>query len=371
VSDRIHLATRKGWFLVERGQSGAWSVARTAFLGHPVTIALHDPRDGTTYAALNLGHFGVKLHRSADDGATWDEIAVPTYPPSVPDGLDATPSAPSLVQIWALEPGAATQRGRLWAGTIPGGLFRSDDGGRSWSLVESLWQAPQRRDWFGGGYDDPGIHSICIDPRDPAHMSVAVSCGGVWTSADAGATWELGTRGMYAEYMPPERREDPTIQDPHRMVQCPAAPDVMWVQHHNGAFRSADGGASWSEIAVQPSKFGFAVAAHPRDPNTAWFVPGVKDECRIPVDGRVVVARTRDGGRSFDVLDRGLPQGHAYDLVYRHGLDVDGAGERLAMGSTTGSLWIGEGGGDRWTCVSTHLPPIYQVRFVVGGSARS
>ena len=138
----------------------------------------------------------------------------------------------------------------------------------------------------------------------------------------------------------------------------------MWVQHHNGVFRSTDGARSWQEVtAIKPSKFGFAVAVHPRNPDTAWFVPGVKDECRVPVDGRLVVARTRDGARSFDVLTEGLPQNHAYDLVYRHALEVDDSGTLLAMGSTTGHLWVSENAGDAWTLVAGHLPPISCVRF--------
>ena len=148
------------------------------------------------------------------------------------------------------------------------------------------------------------------------------------------------------------------------MVQCAAAPEVFWSQHHNGVFRTTNGLESWHEIPnVQPSVFGFAVAVHPRDPKTAWFVPAVKDVKRIPVEGKVVVSRTRDGGNSFDVLTRGLPQEHAYDLVFRHAMDIDGTGERLAFGSTTGSLWVSENGGETWQTISTHLPPIYAVRF--------
>ena len=169
---------------------------------------------------------------------------------------------------------------------------------------------------------------------------------------------------MRAEYMPPERQFDPNIQDPHLLVQCPANPDVLWVQHHNGIFRSGDGAASWAEISsVKPSAFGFPVAVHPRDADVAWFVPAVKDEKRYPMDGRVVVNRTRDGGRTFQTLTAGLPQTHAYDLVFRHAFDVDDTGDVLAFGSTTGSLWISENGGDSWQTVSSNLPPVYTVRF--------
>ena len=365
MSDRFYVATRKGLFTVERADSAEWAITRSAFLGDPVTMVLEDTRDETLHVALNLGHFGVKLHRSKDRGKTWAEGAVPSYPATrEATPLDATPAPPTLHQIWALEAGGADEPGLLWAGTIPGGLFRSADAGETWELNHSLWDRPERESWFGGGYDDPGIHSICVHPKNPKHVVVGVSCGGVWISEDGGENWNCRTRGMFADYMPPERREDPEIQDPHRVVQCPAAPGVLWAQHHNGIFRTTDGGASWSEVtAAQPSTFGFAVAVHPEDPDTAWFVPAVKDECRIPVDGRVVVSRTRDGGKSFEVLRNGLPQEHAFDLVYRHGLDVDGSGERLVVGSTTGSLWISEDAGDSWATVSTQLPPIYQVLF--------
>nr|WP_255321491.1 MULTISPECIES: exo-alpha-sialidase [Pseudomonas aeruginosa group] len=334
------------------------------FLGEPVSMLLADPRDGALYAALNLGHFGVKLWRR-DAGATdWMECAVPVYPPQPPAaaGQAAEPHW-SLQQLWILEPGGADRPGTLWAGTIPGGLFRSDDRGASWRLNRELWERPERAQWFGGGYEHPGIHSICVDPRDSRHLTVAVSCGGVWQSHDDGRSWTCTTRGMRADYMPPEQSEEAAIQDPHRLVQCQARPEFLWVQHHNGIFRSRDGGLHWQGVVAEPSSFGFAVAVHPRQPDTAWFVPATKDECRIPRDARFVVTRTRDGGRSFETLARGLPEGPAYDLVYRHGLDIDPSGERLAMGSTTGGLWLSENGGEGWQPLSANLPPIYCVRF--------
>ena len=368
MSDRLMVATRKGLFFVRRMQGG-WKVERVSFLGDNASVMLADPRDGRMYVALGHGHFGVKMHSSGDGGETWEERPAPALPPRREDEepwIDSMGRViPESVQlVWALEAGGPEEPGVLWCGTIPGALFRSNDHGATWELVRSLWDHPSRRKWFGGGADWPGIHSICVHPTDSRRLMVGVSCGGVWATEDAAGSWQSSAKGMFAVYMPPELREQEDIQDPHRVVQCAADPKHFWAQHHNGVFRSTDGARTWTEVAVSPSSFGFAVAVSPNDPFTAWLVPGASDEHRIAVGGKVVVARTRDGGRTFEQLRAGLPQEHAYDLTFRHALDVDKSGERLAFGSTTGSLWVSENQGDSWQTVSEHLPPVYAVRFV-------
>lgn len=358
--DRLLIATRKG--LVDLKKNGAgWEIARMSFLGSPVSQCLHDPRDGAFYAALDLGHFGTKLHRSDDDGETWEEIGVPSY-----EGLPADEGkdeAPSLKLIWTLETGGPDEPGVLWAGTIPGGLFKSEDRGETWTLNKPLWERPERAFWFGGGYDSPGIHSICVDPRDSRVITLAISCGGLWETKDGGVTWDLGGKGLWAAYVPPGEEQDLRSQDVHRLARCATSPDTLWIQHHNAAFKTDIGYTEVNEIKPQPSVFGFPVAAHPTDPKTAWFAPAVKDEFRYPVDGRMVVARTRDGGETFEQLTEGLPQKDCFDLIYRHCLECDETGDRLAMASTTGNLWISENGGDAWAHVSGHLPPVYAVRW--------
>ncbi len=365
MSDRILVSTRKGLFIVARGASG-WTIDRTAFLGDNVSLAIEDPRDGAIHAALDHGHFGCKMHRSRDGGTTWEECATPVFPDKPEDPEDPEDKNPwKLMSVWAMSAGGADEPGVMWLGTIPGGLFRSNDSGDSWMLVRPLWDHPDRKKWFGGGSEQPGLHSILVHPENSRHVMVGVSCGGTWVTENGGETWDCRADGMWAAYMPPEQKNNPVIQDPHLIVQCPSAPEVYWTQHHNGIFRTRDGGRNWDDItAAEPSVFGFAVAVHPNDPETAWFVPAIKDEKRIPVDGNVVVSRTRDGGKTFEVLREGLPQGHSYDLTFRHGLDIDASGERLAFGSTTGALWVTENGGDSWQTVSRHLPQVYSVRFM-------
>ncbi len=369
MKQRCYVGTRKGLFWLERRENG-WEVEGSALLGVAVPMVLPDARTGAVFAVAEHGHFGIKLHRSEDGGASWPEISTPTYPEKpedVPDILcpmRQTPIPWSLEKIWSLEAGGPDRAGRLWCGTIPGGLFVSSDNGDSWELVRSLWDRPERAKWFGGGYDYPGIHSIWVDPRNSDAVTVSLSIGGVWKSADAGASWVCRSDGMTADYLPPEQAGDPSVQDPHRVVTCRANPDVSWCQHHNGIFKTTNNCDRWERVrGVEPSDFGFAVAVHPENPDQAWFVPAVKDEMRIPVDGALAVTRTDDGGQSFRAFRGGLPQKHAYDLVYRHGLEIDNPGKTLAMGSTTGHLWLSENLGEDWDLATQHLPPIYCVRF--------
>jgi hypothetical protein len=220
MTQRLDVATRKGLFTIERA-GGAWTITGSAFLGDNCSMVLRDPRDPkTVYCALDHGHFGVKMHRSDDAGRTWSEVGVPVYPPK-PEGhepqrppAEGKPAPWDLKLVWTLEPAGPNEPDALWAGTAPGGLFRSDDRGASWTLNRPLWDDPGREAWFGGGYDYPAIHSICVDPRDAAHVTVGVSCGGVWVTRDSGATWTVQADGMRADFMPPEQAGDPLIQDP-------------------------------------------------------------------------------------------------------------------------------------------------------------
>lgn len=356
------VATRKGLFEFYRDQQG-WHYDQISFLGDPVSMCLYDKRDGSIYAALNLGHFGVKLHRRAVNSRDWVEIAVPNYPERPADSPDKTEW--KLTQIWSLACGGADRPGELWAGTLPGGLFRSSDGGLSWQLQHGLWDKPERLSWFGGGNDVPGMHSIEIDPRNSQVITVAVSCGGIWRSEDAGLSWHSRTKGMFASYVPPELAEDPNAQDPHSLSVCKTQPNVIWCQHHCGIWRSVDAGLSWQQIKTPDglSDFGFNVVAHPRNPDIAWFVPMDSDQRRLPRHAALQVCLTRDAGKSFESFTQGLPQQHCYDLIYRHSFVIADDAEHALMGSTTGNLWASADGARSWQAIAQNLPPIYAVRF--------
>jgi hypothetical protein len=352
------LGTRKG-FIAYHFNNEKWQIENLSFEGIPVSIAYADPRNNTWWACLDHGHWGVKLHRSNDRGSTWQEVAAPAYPEGemVNDVLPATTR-----YMWAMSQGGKNNTERLWIGTDPGGLFISEDAGYSFRLVESLWNDPSRKDWFGGGRDLPGIHSIVIDPRNEDHIYIGISCAGIFESLDAGKTWATRNKGLRADFLP-----DPNSDighDPHIVVAAPSNPDVMWQQNHCGIFRTSDGAKEWRYVgqANGPAHFGFAIAVAEDNPDQAWVAPARSDETRTAIKGSLLLCRTDDGGKTWKELRKGLPQENCFDIVYRHALAT--SGDAVVFGTTTGNLFFSNDRGEQWEVVNNYLPMIHSVQFV-------
>lgn len=386
MSEALLVGTRKGTFMVEKS-GGRWKPRLAGHAGVGVNFVARDPGRGTLWAALGHGHWGAKLSRSTDGGATWEDAPQVAYPEGARHYLPPPPSETgpgegkptikpaTLHKLWTMAFGAD---GRMYLGTIPGGLFISDDGGESFELCRGLWDHESRGGdlwegegtgttmWYGTpaaeGEFSPGLHSVVCDPNDPAHLYVAISTAGVLESTDGGDTWAVRNKGLVMDYAP-----DPTAEwaghDPHYMALCSAQPDHIWQQNHCGVFFSSDGARTWRQVDAkeQGVHFGFPVAVDDRDGQTAWLVPGVADMQRMAIDGGLFVARTEDGGQSWTQLREGLPQEGAYDVVYRHALH--NKGDLLAFGSTTGNLYLSEDRGESWQTVANNLPPVYSVRF--------
>ncbi len=358
-SNTLLLGTRKGLLTVERNGSG-WKVTREAFPGIPIAFATRDPRTGTLWACQDHGHWAQKLNRSKDNGETWEEVEAPKYP----EGAMAKEDEPATLKyLWYLQPGGNDQPERLYIGTEPGGLFQTDDGGDNWTLVESLWNHPSRMQWFGGGRDNAGIHSIMVDPRNSDRVLVGVSCAGIFETTDGGKTWDHRNKGMKADFLP-----DPDAdigQDPHYVTYCPSNPDALWQQNHCGIFRSTDGAQNWSKVSGpegNPADFGFVIAADENDPDAAWVVPAHSDMQRMAINGALVVCRTEDGGQTWQELRNGLPQEGCYDVTYRHAMDKKG--DSIAFGTTSGNAFISTDRGDSWECLGNYFPLIYSARFI-------
>jgi photosystem II stability/assembly factor-like uncharacterized protein len=386
MSDRILVGTRKGTFLVTKS-GGHWRPTLSGHGGGGVNFVASDPHSGTLWALLGHGHWGAKLSRSTDGGTTWEDAPQIKYPegarhylPPPPSETDPGEGAPTLkpatlLKLWTMGFG---QPGRIYVGTIPGGLFVSDDGGESFELNRGLWDHESRGgDLFAGegtgttkwsgtpaaeGEFSPGIHSVIVDPRDPDRVLVAISTAGVLETTDGGETWRTRNEGMVMDYAP-----DPGAKwaghDPHAIELCPGQPDHIWQQNHCGVFYSDDGAATWRKVS-NPDEgvhFGFPVAVDANDGRTAWLVPGTSDMHRTAIDGGLFVARTEDGGETWQQFRDGLPQENAFDVIYRHALGNHG--DNLAFGTTTGNLYVSEDRGESWQTVANNLPPVYSVRF--------
>jgi hypothetical protein len=359
MDKKLLLGTRKGLLILHKNGSG-WQVESEHFKGVPVSHAMRDPRTGTLWACLDHGHWGTKLHRSNDMGATWEEIEAPKYPEGAtrpPEDKDPA----STTYIWMVQPGGNDEPNRLYVGTEPAGLFVSDDGGNTFQLMETLWQQPSRNNWFGGGRDHPGVCSIIVDPRDSRHITIGISVGGVYETVDGGETWHARNKGLFADYLP-----DPYAEfghDPHFMLASPSNPDVLWQQNHCGVFRSCDRGQTWTNLSQEggPVYFGFAIALDAQNEEVAWVVPAVSAEYRVPVDCALVVCRTEDGGKTWQQFRTGLPQQNAYDIVFRHAMDI--TDETLAFGTTAGNVYVSDDRGETWDNITQNLAVVYSVRF--------
>jgi len=365
----VLVATRKGaWILHSDAARRTWKADGPHFLGHVVNHMVLDPRDGKTLlAAAKTGHLGPTVFRSTNLGRTWKEAAQPPAFTKAADG-----SGRSVDHTFWLTPGPATEPDVWYAGTSPQGLFRSADGGSTWQPYSTLNDDPQFREWMGtvqdGTPDGPKLHSVIIDPRDVAHLYIAMSGGGVHESRNSGQTWRTLIGGLDVVEGFGFDATQPTFHDPHCVRMCPSNPDRLYQQNHCGIYRIDRPSDTWVRIGKNmPKKIGdvgFPMVVHPRDDNTAWVFPmdGTGVWPRTSPGGRPAVYGTRNGGRTWQRLAAGMPDNQAWWTVKRQAMCADAATSvGLYFGTTSGELWASRDEGRRWACVARHLPEIYAV----------
>ncbi len=362
---RLLIGTRKGLWAAASDDRETWLLAEPVFLGHIVQHAVADPRDGRTIlVAAGTGHLGPTVMRSLDGGATWAEAS---RPPAFPTG-DRLGRAQKTV-FW-LTPGHPDEPGTWYAGgASPQGLYRSDDGGDTWSGVTGWNDHPRWETWCDWPAENTPngsmLHSVVVDPRDPRHLYLGLSGGGVFESTDGGAGWAPLNQGVAADFLPDPEPE--FGHDPHTVRLHPQAPDRLYQQNHCGIYRIDRPATRWTRIGeAMPAgigDIGFPIELHPRDPDTAWVFPmdGTEVWPRTSIDGRPAAYVTRDGGATWSRQDAGLPE-RAWFTVKRQAMTTD-AGDPVGVyfGTTSGSLWASPDEGASWRCIAQHLPEIYSV----------
>ena len=346
--------TAKGLFLVSRNAADEhWRIDGPHLAGYSVLHTMEGP-DGRLFAATSHKIWGAHIYTSEDRGESWTSLeAVPEHPAA--SGRGPTKA------IWYL----ALCGDTLFAGIDPAGLFRSDDRGGSWQPVNGLNEHPTRPTW------EPSkgcfaVHSIYIDALQPDNIVVAVSAGGVYRSEDGGDSWQPANAGVRAENLPEPTPE--TGHNVHRVVMHPRVPSRLYRQCYNGTYRSDDGGRSWTEItAGLPSDFGYGIVVDPDDPDTVYQIPESSSHLRAPVDGKLRVYRSRDGGGSWESASEGLPAEHVYVTVLREAMDIDPADPgRIYFGTSGGQLFATMNAGDSWEEIAGYLPRVLSVKAISG-----
>lgn len=360
----LMVGTTKGAFLFRSdGDRRSWEIDGPHFPGEEVYALAFDQRAGRRrlWAAPGSAFFGTTLRSSDDGGASWS--AGEDRPVRFPEA-----SGLEMKRIWQIQPGRIDEPDRLFLGVEPSCLFESGDGGDSWAPVEGFLEHEHREHWTPGN-GGMCLHTILTDPHDPDRMLVAISTGGVYRTEDGGRSWTARNRGVRAEFLPDRHPE--FGQCVHKVAHHPARPGRLFLQNHWGLYRSDDWGDAWEDVANGvPSDFGFCMAVHPHEPDTAYIVPLESDGFRCTPGARLRVYRTRDAGSSWEALSRGLPQEDAYETVLRDALDVDRSDPAgVYFGTRSGRLYASRDDGDSWSPIRERLPPVTCVKAAVVGAA--
>jgi BNR/Asp-box repeat protein len=377
----VMVGTRKGGFIFSSdAKRKKWQTSDIQFKSWNVMHIQMDPRDQRLHAATSHFVYGPTTHYSDDLGKTWTQakqvplITRPSKsgrPSSTVDeafrsesGEDVKVKPEEMIKVWNITPGRESEPNVLYAGAQPASLFISTDRGETWTINESLYDHPQRGRWNPGA-GGLTLHTILLDPTNPKRMYIAVSAAGCYRTDDGGLTWAPFNKNVRADFMPNKFPE--FGQCVHKMAMHPSNPNVIYQQNHCGVYRSDNAGEDWIDIGEGklPSRFGFPIAVHTKEPRTIYVALEQSDEYRMSVDGRFSVWRSRDGGDAWDRMTDGLPE-QAHLVVLRDAMATDSFEDAgIYVGTNTGQLFCSRDSGDSWELLADYLPPILSVEAAV------
>lgn len=335
---RVFVGTLDGVTVLEReGAGNAWRNAGQALKGLHISSLLFEPRRGGLFAGIH----GSGLYASSDGGQKWDLKT---------RGL----TQPHVYSLAALGNNGDTT---LYAGTEPAHLFRSTDYGESWGELSTLRSVPGNEKWMFPAPPHQGhVKGVVFDPRDRRTLFACIEQGGLFKTADGGQTWR-----ELAGYSKPE---DLAYRDVHRLVLRPSNPDVMYITSGEGLYCSTDGGEHWEHLTNRSFRIGYPDQLHvsPYD-DKVMFMSGSSKSPNFWRDSHVAestVARSRDGGRSWEVLEQGLPKSMRANIE-AISMAVWPDGYALFAGTTDGDVFHSDNEGKSWSRIAAGLPPVSKV----------
>jgi len=322
--ETLLVGTVDGIFAFDGG-GGSWTQRGHYLSGEHISAIIEEPSTKTLFA----GTFGSALHASTDGGKTWERRD---------SGLRG-------MEIYALAAHSIGGRPRIYAGTQPAHLFQSDDLGKSWSELTALRDVPGVDKWtFPGPPHQAHVKSLAFDPKRPETIYAAVEVGGFLKSEDGGKSWHT------VEGLNP---------DAHRVLTTTEAGKVYHVMPTTncgpettaGVCVSSDNGKTWTSLTPRDFRIGYVdpLLVHPFKPNLMFVAggktgPGTWRKLHT-ADSRI--ARSRDGGKTWEVLTNGLPE-HIRGNVEAFSIDAWKGGSALFAGTTDGDVFASEDEGDSW-----------------------
>ncbi len=361
---RVLAGTRKGAFILESdGARRNWSIRGPFFGGWEIYHMKGSPTDpNRIYASQSSSWFGQVMQRSDDGGVTWAPVGkdfIYEGQTGTHQFYDGSQKPWEFKRVWHLEP-SLTDPDTVYAGVEDAALFRSTDGGKTWSELPGLRRHGSGPSWMPGA-GGLCLHTILLDPSNPARAFIAISSAGAFRTDDGFATWKAINRGLHSDYIPDPEAE--TGHCVHRIARHPSRPDVLFMQKHWDVMRSDDAGDHWYEVSGNlPSDFGFVIDVHAHEPETIYVVPIQSDSEHYPPGGQLRVWRSRSGGNEWEPLSDGLPQRDCYVNVLRDAMSVDSLDPcGIYFGTTGGQIYVSADAGDHWTAAVEHLPPVLSV----------
>jgi len=243
------VGTQKGGFVpTSEGRRSDWTVHGPLFGGWEVYNMTGSPADPSRlYASQSTVWFGQLVQRSDDGGESWRPVGndfVYDGEAGTHQWYDGTPHPWEFARVWHLEP--SFDDPHTVFGAEDASLFKSTDGGLTWSELAGLRTHSSGPEWQPGA-GGMCVHTVLVDPTDSKRMHVAISAAGVFRSDDGGETWRPANRGLRSEgVLDPDAEVGHCV---HRIARHPSRPDVLFMQKHWDVMLSDDGGDTWREVS--------------------------------------------------------------------------------------------------------------------------